>query len=89
MNATTTPTPVVRPRTSHRYKCPHCGKVVVRECGDERPKQWRKSFCETTGKNARIQLLPIIDEVTRTVRALKRAGRWPNDKLTDAAGEKP
>lgn len=69
---------IVRPRTSYRYRCPHCGKVVIRECGHERPKQWRKSFCEATGKNARIQLLPAIDEVTRTVRALKRAGRWPN-----------
>ena len=70
-----------RPRTSYRYRCPHCGKVVTRECGDERPKQWRKSFCETTGKDSRLQLMPAIDEVTRTVRALKRAGRWLNSDV--------
>ena len=66
----------MKKRTAYRYRCPHCGKVVVRECGAERPKQWRKSFCVGCGKEARLQLLPAVDEVTRTVRALKRAGRW-------------
>ena len=35
------------------YRCKHCGKTVEREGA----KQWRKSFCEATGKNARIMLV--------------------------------
>ena len=39
----------MKPVTS-LYRCKHCGKTVEREG----TKQWRKSFCEQTGKNARI-----------------------------------
>lgn len=39
----------MRPTTS-LYRCKHCGKTVEREG----TKQWRKSFCEKTGKNTHI-----------------------------------
>jgi tRNA(Ile2) C34 agmatinyltransferase TiaS len=39
----------MKPVTS-LYRCKHCGKIVEREGS----KQWRKSFCEHTGKNVRI-----------------------------------
>jgi len=39
----------VKPVTS-LYRCKHCGKTVEREG----TKQWRKSFCEKTGKNTHI-----------------------------------
>jgi hypothetical protein len=39
----------MKPVTS-LYRCKHCGKVVEREG----TKQWRKSFCEKTGKNTHI-----------------------------------
>ena len=39
----------MKPVTS-LYRCKHCGKTVEREG----TKQWRKSFCEKTGKNVRI-----------------------------------
>lgn len=39
------------------------------------PKQWIKSLCEQTGQTVRLQLMPL-DEVTRTVRSLKRRGLW-------------
>jgi ribosomal protein L37AE/L43A len=42
----------MKPVTS-LYRCKHCGKTIEREG----TKQWRKSFCEKTGKNARIMLV--------------------------------
>lgn len=38
------------------FRCGHCGKTVVRNSG----KKWIKSFCETTGKNARLMRLPNL-----------------------------
>lgn len=32
------------------YKCPHCGAILYRDSD----KQWIKSYCEDTGKMARI-----------------------------------
>jgi hypothetical protein len=46
----------MKPVTS-LYRCKHCGKVVEREG----TKQWRKSFCEQTGKNARIMLVKTVE----------------------------
>ena len=46
----------MKPATS-LYRCKHCGKVVEREG----TKQWRKSFCEQTGKNARIMLVKSLE----------------------------
>jgi hypothetical protein len=46
----------MKPATS-LYRCKHCGKVVEREG----TKQWRKSFCEQTGKNARIMLVKTVE----------------------------
>jgi DNA-directed RNA polymerase subunit RPC12/RpoP len=37
------------------YKCKHCGKKLVRDS----KKKWIKSYCETTGKNVRIQRVNI------------------------------
>jgi phage FluMu protein Com len=33
------------------YRCKHCGKVVKRDSD----KQWIKSYCDTTGRNVRLQ----------------------------------
>jgi hypothetical protein len=69
---------VVLPRTSFRYRCAHCGKITVRKTDKMLPKRWIKSYCESTGKNVRLQLMPAIDEISRTVRVLKRRGLWQN-----------
>jgi len=37
----------------NKYKCVHCLKVVGRESS----KKWIPSYCETTGKNVRLQLI--------------------------------
>lgn len=37
------------------YKCKHCGKIVKRESD----KQWISSYCDETGKNARLILIKI------------------------------
>jgi len=34
-----------------KFKCNQCGKVVVRKLGW---KVWTVSFCESTGRNARL-----------------------------------
>lgn len=31
---------------------------MIRECDHQGLKKWRRSFCEATGKNARIQRMP-------------------------------
>lgn len=67
----------VPPRTRFRYRCPQCGKIVTRECGAGLPPQTRRSLCEATGRFVRMRLLPAMDEIKRTARALKRRGRWP------------
>lgn len=33
-----------------KYKCKHCGKVVLRDS----QKKWINSYCEETGKMARL-----------------------------------
>lgn len=39
------------------YLCHACGKQVEREAPEGQPlKKWRKSYCERTGKDARIWL---------------------------------
>lgn len=39
------------------YLCHACGNYIEREAEDGKPlKKWRKSYCEETGKNARIWL---------------------------------
>lgn len=35
----------------NKYRCNHCGKVVERDSS----KRWIKSYCETTGKDARLR----------------------------------
>lgn len=37
----------------NNYKCPHCHKTVTRKS----VKQWIESYCEETGKTARLQLV--------------------------------
>lgn len=34
-----------------KYRCVHCGKVLLRESN----KQWVKSTCDTTGKTVHMQ----------------------------------
>jgi hypothetical protein len=70
---------VVLPRTSFRYRCAHCGKITRRQADNTLPKRWIKSYCEATGKNVRLQLMPAADEITRTVRTLKKRGLWQNE----------
>jgi len=36
-----------------KYRCPYCGKVVERDSD----KAWIKSWCETTGKDVRLQII--------------------------------
>ena len=69
---------VVLPRTAFWYRCAHCGKITFRKTDRLLPKRWIKSYCEETGKNVRLQLMPAVDEITRTVRALKKRGLWQN-----------
>jgi hypothetical protein len=39
------------------YLCHACGNYIEREAEDGKPlKRWRMSYCEKTGKNARIWL---------------------------------
>ena len=38
---------------TNNYKCIHCKKIVKRES----TKKWIKSYCETTGKNVRLQII--------------------------------
>ena len=35
------------------YRCVHCNKIVARHSD----KHWIKSYCEETGKEARLQLI--------------------------------
>lgn len=67
------------PRTFFRYRCAHCGKISVRTTDRLLPKRWIKSYCEATGKNVRLQIMPAMDEITRTARALKKRGVWPDE----------
>ena len=39
-----------------KYRCKHCRKIMDRDSD----KQWIKSYCETTGKNARLQRVPLL-----------------------------
>ena len=71
---------VVLPRTAFWYRCAHCGKITFRKTDRLLPKRWIKSYCEETGKNVRLQLMPAVDEITRTVRALKKRGLWQNNR---------
>jgi len=34
----------------NRYKCNHCGKILLRESN----KEWIKSYCESSGKHAHL-----------------------------------
>lgn len=36
---------------ARKYRCVHCGKVLLRESN----KQWVKSMCDATGKTAHLQ----------------------------------
>jgi hypothetical protein len=38
------------------YWCNRCGKLIEREAENGTFRQWRKSFCLATGRNARIYL---------------------------------
>jgi hypothetical protein len=77
---------VVLPRTAFWYRCAHCGKITFRKTDRLLPKRWIKSYCEETGKNVRLQLMPAVDEITRTVRALKKRGLWQNDQTLPTEG---
>jgi ribosomal protein L37AE/L43A len=37
----------------NKYKCKHCGKIVERDS----IKQWVASYCESTGRLARLVLI--------------------------------
>ena len=44
-------------RLAGYYLCHACGKLIERDSEDGKTlKKWRKSFCESTGKNTRIWL---------------------------------
>jgi hypothetical protein len=78
---------LVLPRSSFRYRCAHCGKITRRTTDKMLPKRWIKSYCEATGKNVRLQLMPAVDEITRTVRALKTRGLWKQNAGGDGRRE--
>ena len=42
---------IIRDDAQNKYRCPHCGKIEIRECS----KAWVKSYCDKTGKNVHMQ----------------------------------
>lgn len=50
-----------KPNRFAKYKCNACGKIVLRDLGW---KQWTKSYCESTGKHARLYRIsaPVFNE---------------------------
>jgi hypothetical protein len=41
------------------YYCPHCDKVILRTQDESKGRKWIDSFCETSGRNVRIQIRKI------------------------------
>jgi phage FluMu protein Com len=41
----------MRARNFFRYRCVHCGQVLLRESR----KRWIKSYCDRTGRYVRLQ----------------------------------
>lgn len=42
----------------NKYRCPHCGKVEIRECS----KAWVKSYCDKTGKTVHMQKIKTDEQ---------------------------
>jgi ribosomal protein L37AE/L43A len=62
---------------SARWKCNACGKTVTRRLGW---KLWTKSYCEATGRDARLYRVSVpIGVWLRDAIATER-GRSPNEK---------
>lgn len=42
---------IIRDDAQNKYRCPHCGEVVVRKS----ERAWIKSYCDKTGKTVHMQ----------------------------------
>lgn len=67
------------PRASFRYRCVHCGKIVLREADKTPPKQWIRSYCAATGKNVRLQHVPDCPQCGREGRLRRSKGIEADD----------